>query len=74
MLCVLPINPTNKVERFYFVGGKTHNIVAIQLVLQQGCKTSCTVFFTRFTVPLNLTGMNKVNRYKSKESRKRFWA
>ena len=35
------------------VGGKTHNI-AIQLVLQQCCKTSCTFFVARFSVPLRL--------------------
>ena len=33
------------------VGGKTHNI-AIQLALQQCCKTSCTFFVARFSVPL----------------------
>ena len=33
------------------VGGKTRNI-AIQLVFQQCCKTSCTFFFARFSVPL----------------------
>ena len=33
------------------VGGKTRNI-AIQLVLQQCCKTSCTFFVARFSVPL----------------------
>ena len=32
------------------VGGKTRNI-AIQLVLQQCCKTSCTFFVARFSVP-----------------------
>ena len=32
------------------MGGKTHNI-AIQLVLQQCCKTSCTFFVARFSVP-----------------------
>ena len=32
------------------VGGKTRNI-AIQLVLQQCCKTSCTFFAARFSVP-----------------------
>ena len=34
------------------VGGKTRNI-AIQLVLQQCCKTSCTFFVARFSVPLS---------------------
>ena len=33
------------------MGGKTHNI-AIQLVLQQCCKKSCTFFVARFSVPL----------------------
>ena len=33
------------------MGGKTRNI-AIQLVLQQCCKTSCTFFVARFSVPL----------------------
>ena len=33
------------------VGGKTRNI-AIQLDLQQCCKTSCTFFVARFFVPL----------------------
>ena len=33
------------------VGGKTRNI-AIELVLQQCCKTSCTFFVARFSVPL----------------------
>ena len=46
MMGVLPLNARNKVERFWFVGGKTRNIVAIQLVLQQWRKTSCTFFFT----------------------------
>ena len=32
------------------VSGKTRNI-AIQLVLQQCCKTSCTFFAARFSVP-----------------------
>ena len=32
------------------VGGKTRNI-AIQLVVQQCCKTSCTFFVARFSVP-----------------------
>ena len=31
----------------------------MQLVLQQCCKTSFTLFFYRFTVPLNRTGMTK---------------
>ena len=33
------------------VSGKTRNI-AIQLVLQQYCKTNCTCFVARFSVPL----------------------
>ena len=33
------------------MGSKTRNI-AIQLVLQQCCKTSCTFFVARFSVPL----------------------
>ena len=37
-------------DRFY-TGGKTRNI-AIQIVLQQRCKTSCTFFAARFFVPL----------------------
>ena len=32
------------------MGGKTRNI-AIQLVLQQCCKTSCTFFVARFSEP-----------------------
>ena len=43
---------TNKVARFSFVGGKKRNI-AIQLVLQECCKTSYTFLVARFTVPLN---------------------
>ena len=35
------------------MGGKTHNI-AIQLGLQQCCKTSCTFFVARFTAALVL--------------------
>ena len=35
------------------VDGKTRNI-AIQLVLQQCCKTSCTFFVARFSVPLRM--------------------
>ena len=41
------------------MGGKTRNIDAIQLVLQQCCKTSFTFFFYRFTVPLDRTEMTK---------------
>ena len=37
-------------DRFY-LGGKTRNI-AIQLVLPQCCKTSCTFLVTRFSAPL----------------------
>ena len=33
------------------MGGKTRNI-AFQLVLQQCCRTSCTFFVARFSVPL----------------------
>ena len=33
------------------MGGKTRNI-AVQLVLWQCCKTSCTFFGARFSVPL----------------------
>ena len=40
---------TNKVARFFFVGGKTRN-VAIQLVLQQSRQTGCTFFVSCFTV------------------------
>ena len=36
------------------VGGKTRNI-AIQLVLKQCCKTSCTFFVARFSVRLTYT-------------------
>ena len=32
------------------VGGKTRNI-AIELVLQQCCKTTCMIFVARFSVP-----------------------
>ena len=35
------------------VGGKTRNI-AVQLVLQQCCQTSCTFFVAHFSVPLVL--------------------
>ena len=59
MLCVLPINATNKVARFQFVGGKTRNIVAIQLVSAAMVQNKLHGVFTRFAVPLNLTGMNK---------------
>ena len=34
------------------VGGETRS-VAIQLVLQQCCKTNCTFFVARFAVPLD---------------------
>ena len=34
------------------VGGETRSI-AIQLVLQQCCKTNCTFFVARFAVPLD---------------------
>ena len=40
------------------LGSKTRNI-AIQLVLQQCCNTSCTFFVARFSVPLQL---NQVKR------------
>ena len=36
------------------VDGKTRNI-AIKLVSQQRCKTSCTFFVARFSVPLTYT-------------------
>ena len=39
---------TNKVAGFVFVGGKTRS-TAIQFVLQQFCKTSCTFFVARYT-------------------------
>ena len=39
---------TNQVVNRFDVGGKTRDI-AIQLVLQQCCKTSCTFFVARFT-------------------------
>ena len=38
------------------VGDKTRNI-ALQLVLQQRCKTSCTFFVARFSVPLDRLGV-----------------
>ena len=38
-----PLLPNNKVATFVFLGSKTCNI-AIQLVLEQCCKTSCTCF------------------------------
>ena len=41
---------TNQVVNRFDVGGKTHNI-AFQLVLQQCCKTSCTFFVARFSLP-----------------------
>ena len=34
----------------FYVGGKMRNI-AFQLVMLQCCKTSCTLFVARFTVP-----------------------
>ena len=40
------------------VGGKTRNI-AFQLVLQQCCKTSCTFFVARFSVPLIMPSRDK---------------
>ena len=43
--------PTNEVVRFVFVGGKKRSI-AIQLILQQCCKKSCTFLVALFTVPL----------------------
>ena len=47
---VLTCLATNKVARFFFMGGKTRNII-IQLVLQQSRKTSCTFYVAHFTVP-----------------------
>ena len=41
---------TNTVARYFLVGGKTCNF-AIQLVLQQRWKTSCTLVVARFTTP-----------------------
>ena len=54
MLRVLP--PTSNLQQISLltglnVGGKTRDI-AIQLVLQQCCNTSCTFFVARFSVPL----------------------
>ena len=51
--------PQIKLKGFSSWGVKTRNIVAIQLVLRKCSRTSCKVFFTRFTVPLNLTGITK---------------
>ena len=56
MLHVLPPTKTNPATLFVCktgskVGGKTHNI-AIQLVLQKYCKTSCTFYVARFAVAL----------------------
>ena len=39
----------NKVARFFFLGGKTRSI-AVQLILQQCCKTSRMFFVARVTV------------------------
>ena len=39
---------TNKVARYFLVGGKN---IAFQLVLQQCCKSSCTFVVARFTAP-----------------------
>ena len=46
-------------DRFY-VGGTTRNI-AIRLVLQQCCKTSCKLFVAPFTVPLVFGHWPRVN-------------
>ena len=44
---------TNKVARFVFLGRKTRSAsIAIQLVLQQCSKKSCTFLVAFFTVPL----------------------
>ena len=48
-LVLLRVLPDLLQDRFD-LGGKTHNI-AIQLILQQCCKTSCTFFVARFSVP-----------------------
>ena len=41
------------------VGGKTRSI-AIQLVLQQCCKTGCTFFVARISVPLQQRRTTKI--------------
>ena len=59
-----------KLKGFRSWGGKTWNIIAIQLVLHKCCKTSFTVcFLTHFTVPLNLTGNTKRKRNHEKDSK-----
>ena len=45
----------NKVATFVFVGSKTCNI-AIQLVFEQCCKTSCTCFAAQFGLKLGEGG------------------
>ena len=44
---------TYLLQGFFFAGVETRNI-AIQLVLQQCCKKSCTFYLARFTVPIDL--------------------
>ena len=68
MLRVLPTTnqtclATNKVVNRFDVGGKTCN-TAIQLVLQQGCNTSCTFFVVRFSVPVATLNTNFVGSFK----------
>ena len=48
------------------VGGKTRNN-AIQLVLQQCCKKSCTFFVARFSVPLIKSEVFSVHTKKKKK-------
>ena len=45
-----------------FVDGKTRKI-AIQLVSQQCCKTSCRVFVARFTTPLTFCVPLSIQRH-----------
>ena len=44
------------------MGGKTRKIV-IQLVLRQCCKTSCTFFVARFSVPLAITTLRLLSAH-----------
>ena len=47
---VLKKKQTDLLQDGFYVGGKMRN-TAFQLVMLQCCKTSCTLFVARFTVP-----------------------
>ena len=68
---------TIRLQGFFFFCGKTSNI-AIQLVLQQCCKTSCTFLVAYLTVHLHLVclselGMQRVHAHKEAILSNSFW-